>query len=128
FLFSAPWEAACVSERGVAALPVVPDLASPDEYAVAVSVVEVPAQEGVEHITMGPGPANVAANVKSGPTERRRRIDWRRRRIRSRPRPHISSIRGHRRCQQCRQRCGRMQQFAHDYPPVISNARKARIA
>jgi hypothetical protein len=30
---------------------------------------------------VSPGPANVAAKVKSGPTERRRRIDGRRRRI-----------------------------------------------
>src|SRR5262249_56987600 len=104
-----PIEVGFNSQNGVADLPVVPELASPDEYAVAISVVEVHAQEGVEHITIGPGPANVAANIKSGPTERWRRIDWRGRRIRDRSRPHISSIRGYRHCQQSRQRCGCMQ-------------------
>src|SRR5262249_24465005 len=73
------------SENTVPALPVLPDLASPDEYTFVVSVVEVDAKEGVGHVTVTPGPANVAANIKSGPTERRRRIDGSRRR-RRRPR------------------------------------------
>src|SRR5262249_22928628 len=92
-----PIELGFNSENSVADLPVVPDLASSDEYAV-VSAVEVHTQEGVGHVAIGPGPANVAANIKSGPTEWRRRIDRRhirRRRIRRR-RP-ISGIRGDRR-------------------------------
>src|SRR5262245_32743601 len=40
---------------------------------------------------MSPGPANVGANIKSGPTEWRRGIDGRRRRIRSRPRSNVRS-------------------------------------
>jgi bifunctional non-homologous end joining protein LigD len=59
---------------------VVPDLATPDEHAVVVSVVEVNAEERVGHVAMSPDPANVAAKVKSGPTEWRRRIDESRRR------------------------------------------------
>src|SRR5262249_2846124 len=91
------------SENGVTDLPVVPELASADEYAVVVSAAEVRAEERVEHITMSPGSPNVAAKIKSGPTDRRRRIDRRRRRVRSRPRVDVSGIRGHRSCQQRRQ-------------------------
>jgi hypothetical protein len=40
-----------------------------------------PKKQGVGHVTVSPSPANVAAKIKSGPTERRRRIDRRRRRI-----------------------------------------------
>jgi hypothetical protein len=40
------------------------------------------AKERVEHVMIGPAPANVAAKMKSGPTERRRRIDRRWRGIR----------------------------------------------
>ena len=94
------------SENSVADLPVVPELASPDEHAVVVSAPEVRAEEGVCHITVSPSPPNVAAKINSGPTERRRCIDRRRRRIRSRPRVHVSGIRGHRRCQQRRERLG----------------------
>src|SRR5262249_22228779 len=55
------------SENEVADLPVEPELASPDEDAVVVSGVEVRAQEGVGHVTIGPGSPNVAAEIKSGP-------------------------------------------------------------
>ena len=78
------------SENSVTDLPVVPDLASSDEYAVVVSGAEVRADESVGHVTICPGRANVAAKIKSGPTERRRRIYRGRRRIRSRPRVHVS--------------------------------------
>src|SRR5262245_61616980 len=97
-IIRSPIEVGFNSENSVADLPVVPDLASPDEYAVVVSVAEVAQEEGVGHVTVSPGSANVATKIKSGPTERRRRIDRRRRRIRSRPRPHISGIRRHRGC------------------------------
>src|SRR5262249_37294911 len=87
------------SENSVADLPVVSDLASSDEYAVVVSVADVAQEKGVGHATMGPGPANVAAKIKSGPTERRRRIDRRRGRGRiTRTCVNVSGIRGHRRC------------------------------
>src|SRR5215475_1967828 len=92
-IIRSPIEVGFNSENSVADLPVVPELGSPDEHAVAVSVVEVHTQEGVSHVTIGPGPANVAANIKSGPTERRRRIDRRHiRRGRIRPRSHVSGI------------------------------------
>src|SRR5262249_61363100 len=85
------------SENEIADLPVEPELASPDKYAVVVSVAEVHAQEGVGHVTIGPGSPNVAAEIKSGPSERRGCICTRRRRLRDRTRPHLSGIRGHRR-------------------------------
>src|SRR5262249_59654728 len=44
------------SENKIADLPVEPELASSDEDAVVVSVVEVDAQESVGHMTIGPGP------------------------------------------------------------------------
>src|SRR5215471_20358258 len=97
-IIRSPIEVGFNSENSVTDLPVVPDLASPDEYAVVVSVAEVAQEKGVGHVTVSPVSANVATKIKSGPTERRRRIDRRRRRIRSRPRSHISGIRGHRRC------------------------------
>src|SRR5262249_15784109 len=95
-IIRSPIEVGFNSENSVADLPVVPELDSPDEYAVAVSVVEVHTQEGVGHVTIGPGPANVAANIKSGPTERRRCINRSHispRRIR--PCIRISRSRGH---------------------------------
>src|SRR5215471_6986667 len=56
------------SENSVADLPVVPELASPDEYAVVVvSAAEVAQEEGVRHVTVSSGRANVAAEIKSGP-------------------------------------------------------------
>src|SRR5262249_52228675 len=97
------------SQNEVVYLPVVPELASPDEYAVAVSAAKVHAQEGVDHVTIGPGPANVAAKIKSGPTERRRCIGGGGRRVRGRARLHPSAMRGHRGCQERRNRCGRME-------------------
>src|SRR5262245_55329428 len=98
-IIRSPIEVGFNSENSVADLPIVPDLASPDEYAVVVSVAEVAQEERVGHVTMGPGSANVAAKIKSGPTERRRRIDrrWRRGRI-TRTCVNVSGIRGHRRC------------------------------
>jgi len=51
-----PIEVGFNSQNGVADLPVVPELASPDEYAVAISVVEVHAEEGVAHVTISPTP------------------------------------------------------------------------
>ena len=80
------------SENEVADLPVEPELASSDEYAVVVSVAKVQAREGVAEVIVAPSSPNVAAEIKSGPSERRRRIDRSRRCIRSRPRRHISGI------------------------------------
>src|SRR2546430_11456584 len=57
------------SENDVADLPVVPELASADEYAVVVSIAEVQAQEGVGYVTLGPGSPNVAAKIEAGPGE-----------------------------------------------------------
>src|SRR5262249_17441893 len=77
------------SEHSVTDLPVVAELASPDEHAPVVPAAKVHAQEGVGHVAVSPGRANVAARIKSGPTEWRRCIDRRRRRIRSRPRSAV---------------------------------------
>src|SRR5262249_18291683 len=82
------------SENSVADLPVVPELASPDEYAVVVSRVEVHTEERVGHVTSGPSAPDVAAEIKSSPTERRRCIDRGRRRIRSGPDANVSGIPG----------------------------------
>src|SRR5262249_10835231 len=88
------------SENEVADLPVKPDLGSSDEYAAVVSVAKVQALEGVAQVIVAPSSSIVAAELKSGPSERRRSIDRSGRCIRSRPPRHISGIRGHRRCHQ----------------------------
>src|SRR5262249_34739426 len=88
-IIRSPIEVGFNSENSVADLPVVPDLASPDEYAVVVSVAEVAQEERFGYVTVSPGSANVAAKIKSGPTERRRRVDRRRGGIWSRPRSHV---------------------------------------
>src|SRR5215475_13539819 len=82
------------SENEVAALPVEPELASSDEYAVVVSVAKVQAREGVAQVIVAPSSPNVAAKIKPGPSEYRSHIGRRRRR-RIRSRRHISGIRGH---------------------------------
>src|SRR5215813_12622668 len=87
------------SENEVADLPVEPELASSDEYAVVVSVAKVQAREGVAQVIVAPSSPNVAAKIKPGPSEYRSHIGRRRRR-RIRSRRHISGIRGHRRCYQ----------------------------
>src|SRR5436190_8449970 len=92
-IISNPIEVGLNSENSVADLPVVPNLASPDEYTVIVSVVDVGTKEGIGHVTVSPGPANVAAKVKTGPTERRSRIDQWRRRIWSRPHSFVGGMR-----------------------------------
>src|SRR5262245_13029132 len=56
------------SRAPITELPVVPNLASPDEYAVVGSGVKVHAKEGVGHVTSCPGPPNIAAKIKSSPT------------------------------------------------------------
>src|SRR4029450_10692492 len=54
-----PMEVRFKSENEIGAdLPVEPELASPDEYPVLVSVIEVYAQEGVGHVTVCPGSPN----------------------------------------------------------------------
>src|SRR6516162_9478781 len=54
------------SENEVADLPVEPDLASPDEDAVVVSVAKVQAREGVAQVIVAPSSPNVAAKIKPG--------------------------------------------------------------
>src|SRR5262249_30964027 len=85
------------SENEVADLPVEPELASSDEYAVVVSIAKVQAREGVAQVIVAPSSPNVAAKIKPSPSEHRSHIGRRRRR-RIRSRRHISGIRGHRRC------------------------------
>jgi len=106
-----PIEVPFKSQNKVADLPVEPELASSNECAVVISVAEVEAQEGVGHVIVPPGSPNVAAKIEPGPTEERRRYIDRRRIDRRRGciRRHISGIRGHQRCQQHRQRCGRLE-------------------
>ena len=83
------------SENEVADLPVEPELASSDEYAVVISVAKVQAREGVAQVIVAPSSPNVAAKIKPGPSEYRSHIGRHIRRRRIRPRRHISRIRGH---------------------------------
>src|SRR5947209_8788166 len=53
-----PIELGSNSKNSVPALPVVPELASPDEHAVVVSAAEAAQEEGVGHAGVSPGPAN----------------------------------------------------------------------
>src|SRR5262244_85132 len=93
------------AKNEIAKLIVVSELAYSDECALVVYIAEAQAEESVGQITLAPSSAEVGADVESGPSERRRQIDWRRNRTRIRR--HFSGIRGHQRCLQHRQRGGR---------------------
>src|SRR5262249_59849379 len=64
------------AKNEIAKLIVVSELASSDECALVVYIVEVQAEERVGQITLAPGPAEVGADVESSPTALRSHINW----------------------------------------------------
>jgi hypothetical protein len=72
-IFAAPVAVPFATDDELADLVIAADLATADEYAVIVVVVEVRPEERVRPAVVGPSTANVAANVESGPTEHRQR-------------------------------------------------------